>query len=323
MSGLEPAAVAEVCAGVPGLAGCEVETLERLSGGASRETWAVGLSVAGEPRRVVLQRERAGATVSTLPTGVAASLISAADGVGVPVPAVLSHGAGNGDGIGTPWLLMSYVDGETIPRKILRDGRFAQARSRLVRQCAEALAAVHRIVPATVPGVPRQDPLETVRTLLALMDEPHPAFELAIRWLDQNRPVARSESVVHGDFRLGNLIVDDDGLRAVIDWELAHLGDPVEDLGWLCVKSWRFGGSGVVAGLADYSDLIGAYGVAGGALVDPDELRWWEVLGTVRWGAISMLQAHAHLSGATRSVELATIGRRVCESEHDVLKILP
>lgn len=272
---------------------------------------------------VILQRERAGATVSTLPTDVAASLITAAGGVGVPVPDVLACGPGDADGIGTPWLLMSHVAGESIPRKILRDDEFSEARGLIPSQCAEALAAIHRIVPASVPGVRVQDSLETVRALLGFMEEPHPAFELAVRWLDQNHPAEREQSVVHGDFRLGNLIVDQGGIAAVIDWELAHLGNPVEDLGWLCVKSWRFGQSPPVAGLGEYEELLGAYAMAGGAQVEPAELRWWEVLGTVRWGGISMLQANAHLSGASRSVELATIGRRVCESEHDVLAILP
>lgn len=260
--------------------------------------------------------------MSTLPTAVAAELIEAAEDAGVPVPSVIAHGSGD-DPIGTPWLLMSHVYGETIPRKILRDEEYAAARSMLVGQCAEALAGVHRIDVASAPGVAKQDALEAVRTMLAFMDQPHPAFELAVRWLDQNKPPAAGEGVVHGDFRLGNLIVDGSGLSAVIDWELAHIGDPVEDLGWLCVKSWRFGGHHPVAGLGDYDEFVAAYAAAGGAEVDSDALRWWQILGTVRWGAISMLQAHAHLSGATRSVELATIGRRVCESELDVLEILP
>ena len=323
MPQLKIGAVAAVLAGISGFSGAEVETLERLSGGASRETWAIGLTGSPMASSLILQRERAGAVARTLPTDTAASLIAAADDVGVPVPDVLGHGSGEADPIGTPWLLMSHVQGETIPRKILREAEYSDARPGLVRECAEALAAVHRIDPSTVPGVRRQDSLETVRTLLALMEEPHPVLELAIRWLDQARPLSAGESVVHGDFRLGNLIVSQAGLEAVIDWELAHVGDPIEDLGWLCVKSWRFGEARPVAGLGDYDELIEAYSTASGRGVDVDVLRWWEVLGTVRWGAISMLQAHLHLSGASRSVELAAIGRRVCESELDVLEILP
>jgi hypothetical protein len=128
--------------------------------------------------------------------------------------------------------------------------------------------------------------------------------------------------LVHGDFRLGNLIVGPEGLRAVLDWELTHLGNPAEDLGWLCVKAWRFGAQQPVAGVGSREDLLAAYREAGGADISVAELRWWEVLGTLRWGVICMTQAWAHLSGAHRSVELAAIGRRVCEQEWDLLLLL-
>ena len=135
---------------------------------------------------------------------------------------------------------------------------------------------------------------------------------------DRRRPAR--PVLVHGDLRLGNLIVGPDGLRAVLDWELVHAGSPAEDLGWLCVKAWRFGAArpGRRAwGRRD--ELLAAYRAAGGADIGPDELRWWEIHGTLRWGVICMRQARAHLSGAHRSVELAAIGRRVCEQEWDLL----
>ena len=128
--------------------------------------------------------------------------------------------------------------------------------------------------------------------------------------------------LLHGDFRLGNLIVGPDGLRAVLDWELTHAGNPAEDLGWLCVKAWRFGGGPPVAGLGSREELLAAYRAAGGADISLEELRWWEILGTLRWGVICLTQAWAHLSGAHRSVELAAIGRRVCEQEWDLLLLL-
>jgi hypothetical protein len=128
--------------------------------------------------------------------------------------------------------------------------------------------------------------------------------------------------LVHGDFRLGNLVVGPEGLRAVLDWELTHAGNPAEDLGWLCVKAWRFGAAAPVAGLGSREDLLSAYRDSGGADIGLDELRWWEILGTLRWAAICMTQAWTHLSGRQRSVELAAIGRRVCEQEWDLLLLL-
>ncbi len=129
--------------------------------------------------------------------------------------------------------------------------------------------------------------------------------------------------MVHGDLRLGNLLVGPDGLRAVLDWELAHLGDPMEDLGWFCVRAWRFGSPLPAGGVATREELAAAYEAAGGEPVDLEALRWWETLGTLKWGVICIMQAWSHLSGATRSMELATIGRRVCENEWDVLGLLP
>jgi len=152
--------------------------------------------------------------------------------------------------------------------------------------------------------------------------QPHPTFELALRWLDDHRPPTTGAAVVHGDFRNGNLIVGPDGLRAVLDWELAHVGDPMEDLGWLCVKAWRFGVDRPVGGFGERADLYGAYGRASGRVVDPDVVRWWEVLGTLKWGVMCIAQAFTHLSGTVRSVELATIGRRVCENEWDLLELI-
>ena len=154
------------------------------------------------------------------------------------------------------------------------------------------------------------------------LGQPHPVLELVRNWLLDFRPASSRTSLVHGDFRLGNMIVGPEGLRAVIDWELAHLGDPMEDLGWLCVKAWRFGATPPVAGLGEYEELFSAYEAAGGSSIDPAVVHWWEVLGTWKWAIMCIVQASAHLSGAARSHELAAIGRRVCENEFDLLAML-
>jgi aminoglycoside phosphotransferase (APT) family kinase protein len=227
------------------------------------------------------------------------------------------------DGLGANFMIMDYVEGETIPRRILRDGQLAQVRPLLAEQCGRALAAVHRISPSEVPGLAGGDPLEQLRGLLDRLGQPHPAFELGLRWLAETRPARSAESVVHGDFRNGNLIIGTDGIRAVIDWELAHRGDPLEDLGWLCVKAWRFGSPLPVGGFGTIEQLVTAYEAAGGIAVDVDSLHWWQVLGTLRWGIICIVQALTHITGAVRSVELAAIGRRVCEVEWDLLELLP
>lgn len=254
---------------------------------------------------------------------VEAAVLRAASRAAVPVPELLASGR---EEKGASFMVLSLVDGETIARKILRDDRFAVARRKLVPQFASALAAIHSIDAAEVPGLPTTDQVAQYRQSLDDLNEQlqqaHPAFELAFRWLERNRPTTARRCVVHGDFRLGNVMVGDDGLRAVLDWELSHVGDPMEDLGWLCVRAWRFGSEHPVAGIGDYDTLLDEYQKASGLPADRDALRWWEVLGTLKWGIMCMLQASAHLLGFSRSHELAAIGRRVCENEYDILLAL-
>ena len=214
------------------------------------------------------------------------------------------------------------MDGETIPRRILRDDRFAKARAGFARQCGTILAAVHRIPAEAIPDLRSGDQLAQLRRQVDQLGQPHPAFELAFRWLEGARPIGGANRVVHGDFRNGNLIVDESGIGAVLDWELAHRGDPIEDLGWLCVKAWRFGGSGPVGGMGSIEELLAGYAAGGGEPVDRTALDWWIVFGTLRWGVICIAQAMTHLVGVVRSVELAAIGRRVCEVEWDLLDLL-
>lgn len=303
--------------------GARIDDLRRLSGGASRETWSFDLVSPDHHQSLILQRLRPGATPSgtATPISVEADLLRTARAGGVPVAEVVATDAG--DVLGSPGMVVHRLAGETIPRKLLRDDEWATARGRLGAQVGAAMAAIHALPVDAVPGLRPTDQLAQYRRVLHDLGEPHPAFELAIRWLEANRPAPAAPVVVHGDLRLGNLLVDGEGLRAVLDWELAHLGDPLEDLGWFCVRAWRFGSALPAGGVATRDDLVAAYEGASGRAVDRDALRWWEVLGTLKWGVICIMQAWGHLSGMSRSVELATIGRRVCENEWDVLALLP
>jgi aminoglycoside phosphotransferase (APT) family kinase protein len=308
----------ELAATLSALTGAErVEDVRRLSGGASRETFSFdALDRDGHRRPLVAQRDRPGAAAST-GMAVQARLLRSAAAVGVPVPRVVAT-----DREGTT-VVLERLAGETIPRRILRDEAWAAARPRLAAQCGGALAAVHAIPTEEVPELEAPDQLARYREVLDALGEAHPALELGFRWLEAHRPPAGPVTVVHGDFRNGNLVVGADGLVAVLDWELAHLGDPLEDLGWLCVKSWRFGSALRVGGFGTVDDLVEAYEEASGRSVDRAALAWWETLGTLKWGIMCIMQAATHLSGAVRSVELAAIGRRVCEVEHDLLLLLP
>jgi len=303
----------------PWVGSASIEGLAPMSGGASREIWAFdAVDAAGTRTELVLRRDPPGrpGEPGAIDREARAISLAAAEGLCVPELIMVSDGAG----LGTAGMVMRRVHGETIARRILRDETYRQARGVLVGQLAEFAARLHSLeAPADFPGI---DPVSDLQATLATFEEYSPVFDLALQELATSQPPLRGPMLVHGDLRLGNIVVGPEGLRAVLDWELAHAGNPAEDLGWLCVKAWRFGATEPVAGFGTREDLLAAYRAAGGAEISIDELRWWEIFGTLRWGVICMTQAHAHLTGAHRSVELAAIGRRVCEQEWDLLLLL-
>jgi aminoglycoside phosphotransferase (APT) family kinase protein len=224
---------------------------------------------------------------------------------------------------------MRHLDGTSVAPRILRRDEFAAARVRLPAELAAALARIHSIEPAAVDGLvdagadPALAACEFWERALDETGEPLPALEAGIRWLRLNPPPPQRVALVHGDFRLGNVIVDEGGLAAVIDWELCHAGDPAEDIGWLCIRSWRFGNDALpVAGLGELDGFLDAYEAAGGVRPEPERLRWWEAMGNVKWAVICARQAHDHLSGLRPSAELASLGRRICEPEWDLLGLV-
>jgi aminoglycoside phosphotransferase (APT) family kinase protein len=318
----DPVALARVLA--PECGPGTIDGMRRLSGGASRETWSFDLVATDGTRRGLVLRRDPTATALESSRSTEYALLEAVARGDVPVPRVrvlLDRADGLGDGF-----VMDRVEGETIPRRILRDDAFADARPRLAAQSGDVAARIHTVAVESLPTLPVLDArtqLEQQRTWLDTFGEPHPAFELGLRWLEERLPSPAEPRLVHGDFRNGNFIVDAKGLAAVLDWELAHLGDPIEDLGWLCVKSWRFGNNDeIVGGFGRLDDLLDAYEKAGAARPDLDTVRFWIVMGTLKWGVICVAQSFTHLSGALRSVELATLGRRVAEMEWDLLDLL-
>ena len=306
----------------------EIEGLERLSGGASRETWAFAATGPdGLAIPLILRREPSSGGVALAPRVPEYQLIGLAAEAGAPI-APLRFALEPEDGLGIGFV-SDRVAGETLGRRIVVDPSFGSVRPLLASQCGRALAAIHSIdvTASKLPGLDEGSSsavaqLDQLTRLVDGFDVARPVVEFGLRWLRDHAPPVGRRCVVHGDFRLGNLIVGVDGLRAVLDWELAHVGDPSEDLGWLCVRSWRFGGPGRVGGVGNLTDLIDGYRSAGGEEVDDERVTYWEVFGNVRWAVICMVQAFTHLNGFRRSVELAAIGRRVCEAEHDLMELL-
>ena len=210
--------------------------------------------------------------------------------------------------------ITELVEGETLGQRIVRDEKFAGARALMAQQCGEILAATHRIDPGRVPFLLRQDAAAHVEAHRQIVDRfglQLPALDMALRWAAENVPQDARHTVVHGDFRLGNLIVGEDGIRCVLDWELGQSGDPMQDLGWLCIRTWRFGGAAPVGGFGSREDLYTSYERASGYSINPAHVRFWEAFGNVKW-VIHCLRLGMR-GVAETGIERCAIGRRIEE----------
>jgi aminoglycoside phosphotransferase (APT) family kinase protein len=302
-----------------------VASVEALAGGASREILAIDAELDGEPWPLVLRRDPEGRSESSREKEF--ELLRAAHRHGVPVPKPI-FALRREDELGCGFV-MERVAGETLGPRIVKSPQLDSARQGLARACGAAMARIHAIPTAEVDFLEGEtsDPalaqLDRWQATLDEIGEPHPVLELALRRLRAAPPRSAAATVVHGDFRNGNLIVGPDGLRAVLDWELAHVGDPMEDLGWICTRAWRFNRPQLpVGGFGAREELFEGYAAVAGTEVDPDAVRFWEAFGNLKWAVICLMQARTHLSGAQPSMELASIGRRACEPEWELLRML-
>jgi aminoglycoside phosphotransferase (APT) family kinase protein len=310
-----------------------VTHLARLAGGASRLLWALDLEISGQKRQLVVRQDPPG-RISAGGMEIEFRLLREAAAAGVPVPAVHACEP-TGEVIGAPFFTMDRLPGETIPRRLLRDERYRETRARLTSELGAILARIHRIdplapalagrMPAPAAGrSPAELEIERIsQGLRAFAVEPHPALDLAERWLRAHAPACTRPRFVHGDYRVGNVMFDERGVMAILDWELAHIGDPIEDLGWLCVRAWRFGNDRLpVGGVGTREALVAAYQAESGESVDLGALRFWEVCGSYKLALVFVTQARAYLDGAHRTVELASLGRRTAEAEEELLRLI-
>lgn len=313
-------------------AGARIEGLRRLTGGANMETWSFDLRRGGEIEPLILRRlpgaapEQEQAVVGTGELGIAeeAALVALAGESGVPVPAV-RRVLDRGDALGAGYV-MSRERGEALPPRLLADARYARARTRLAYQCGEALGRIHRIpLDALPPGLAdHSGPLLFQRTQAVLDSHGNvsPVLQLGLNWLRDNPRPAPRRTLVHGDFRNGNLLVDEDGLVAVLDWELAHLGDPVQDLGYVSANVWRFGAPGPVGGFGEYEDLLAGYASVTGERPAMSDIHYWQVYAALSWGMVCLVMLEMYRSGQDASLERAAVGRRLSEAEIDLLLLL-
>jgi aminoglycoside phosphotransferase (APT) family kinase protein len=306
--------------------------LRQLAGGASRQTWAVDAEVGGRSEALVLRADAGGEIDdSALTREQELAVLQRAHEGGVLVPRP-RWGCADPAVLGAPFFLMDRLEGESVGRRVVREPALAEARKSLPAQMGEQLARIHALpldgldfLPRPAPGQsPAAVALERSARQLGALGEPHPVLELALRWLRRRAPACGRLVQAHGDFRVGNLMVGPTGLVGVFDWEFAHVGDPASDLAWPCVRSWRFGNDGLrLGGVGSEEGFFAAYERAGGGPVDREAVRWWEAAGNLRWAVGCIAQAHRHLSGQAVSVELASLGRRTCEMELELLELIP
>jgi aminoglycoside phosphotransferase (APT) family kinase protein len=302
-----------------------VANLRALSGGASAETWQFDVVTPERQVPLILQRTAGeGQFEASLDRALQAQVQIAAFNCGVPVARV-QFVFDDADHLGSGYV-MQRIEGETLGPRILKLDEYAATRAGMARQCGTILARIHAMDLQSLPRLPTRAARESLNSLQEIYRRfalELPVFELALQWLEDHLPDPVSTTLVHGDFRLGNLIVGSDGIRAVLDWEMTHIGDPVEDLGWICVPSWRFGQLDYeVGGFGKLHDLITAYVSAGGRAVTPERVKFWKVLGCLKWGLICVFFAFQHLKGDVPAIERAVIGRRTSETELDLVSLM-
>jgi aminoglycoside phosphotransferase (APT) family kinase protein len=257
---------------------------------------------------------------------VEAELLELASSAHVPVPKVIES-LHSTDGLGDGYL-MEWLQGETMGQRIVKLPELQSARENLAFECGQALARIHAIeVPNQLQEVlhsvsPEELVRETWEAYITL-ETPQPMIDFTAQWLLNNLPPESDSALVHGDFRNGNLMVSEQGITAVLDWELCHLGDPMRDLGWLCVNSWRFGRRDLpVGGFGVVDDLVEGYEATSGSCVDRDALHFWEVFGSFWWSVTTLGMAQTWRTGETPSVERPVIGRRSSEAQMDCVHLL-
>lgn len=321
--------------GAPG----EVRALQRLTGGATKQTWSFDWVRGDRSEPLILQQTpvasptpAASPTASAAPTLRApklsaehdAALMIVARAGGVPAPVVRRVLAPE-DGLGSAYVT-ERVEGETLGRRIVEHPDFAAARPLMARQCGEILAHIHQLPTADLGFLATLSPADELSVyggLLAQFELRHPALAYALRWVREHLPTHWETRVVHSDFRTGNLIVGADGVRCVLDWEIARLGDPMQDLGVLCMRTWRFGGAAEAGGFGSRADLYAAYEHTAGASIDPERVRFWEAFSNLKWAISCVRRGLAtRADSGPASVELCAVGRRLEEPLWDFFSLI-
>jgi aminoglycoside phosphotransferase (APT) family kinase protein len=314
---------------------------QQLTAGASQETYRIiikddsvedgSIEGNGGERQLALRRSQpaleADSSVGGISLATEARLFQLAGAAGIPGPGI-GYVLVPEDGLGSGFI-MEWLDGETLGQRIVRAEELAGIRPGLARECGQILGRIHALdwrAAGLAGDLPEVDPAALVEETWSSYRDfnvPVPMIDYTWRWLRDNLPKQSRTTLVHGDFRNGNLMVTTNGINAVLDWELAQIGDPVRDLGWLCVNSWRFGNDALpVGGFGEIEDLLAGYRETSGLDVPRRELEFWQVFGSFWWAMATLQMANAWRTGETPSLERPVIGRRSSEAQMDCVNLL-
>lgn len=312
-----------------------VSSIEQLPGGTLQEHWRFNAVLADgascEERWYVLRASGPTSVMGGLTREQEFRVMQAVQSAGVTVPAPICCFA-PGEVVERDCFVMEFAPGVSSPTRIVRQPHWrGRPGEELARRIGIELARMQTVRPGNrlvdfleLPDCsPADHHVKVFRAFLENDAAPHPAIEWGVRWLALNAPRDREFVLTHGDFRTGNYLADENGLTAILDWELAAWGHPLQDLCWFCMKFFRFGENGREAGgIADRKPFYEGYEQASGRALDPRQVHYWEVFVNVRWAIISIQQADRHLSGSPRSLELALTGRCTAEMEHEALRLI-
>lgn len=315
--------LAQFIAKATGAATVAIERDDRLTGGAIQENRAIDAVIDGVKSALVLRTEAAAPVPVSRPIAEQFALLKAARAANVTVPEPLWL-CEDPAVIGRPFFIMRRIDGIALGNRVVRDG----PHEALAGTLGGELARIHSIGPPRTdlaflgnpPAAPALAGIEAYRLYLDAEPLPHPAVEWGLRWLERNAPPDGEIVLAHHDFRTGNYMIDGGTLTGILDWEFAGWSDPMEDVAWFCAKCWRFGANDLEAGgIAERTPFYRGYEAASGRTIEPEIIYYWEVMAHVRWAVIAIQQAGRHLSGREPDLELALIGRKVAELEHEIL----
>lgn len=312
----------------------EVSQLWRIPGGASRETWSFDATwregKARQGRGFILRRDPEASLLET-ERYVEFRVYQAVQGTGIPVPEVFWLET-DPRWLERPFFIMGRLAGEASPQALVASAFNGHAEA-IAQQKIDILARIHKLdwrakgldflgVPSGLDACAAQEIGRWERIMREQQLEPQPALELGIAWLRAHQPVAQRIALVHADYRTGNFLVDGDRITGVLDWEMVHLGDPLEDVAWVCLRSWRWAGDARVGGLLSRDELYRRYEEASGLEVDPKAVRFWEVLGNLKLAVIFLTGARSFCEGRSKDAVHAFTAHLNPEIEAEILRLI-